>query len=388
MREPQVSNMRRHHPRVLKTVALRPFPAMNVEGPAYATESSSTSESVSEISAASHIEDRRDHITGFHGLTMQWRGSCVGLPGNLQSCTVQDVFTGVYENGTTNLVFYIHRNKTEDKVETATGMRGTPIHCYRGKGIATNYCLNPNCTFTTSMSGSGFAMQMTGGDVWNGQLVHRHTCIIPSSGGACTNTWAMNKCFSLGEDWNQLTCTCAAATPIIIDVNGDGFNLTNKASGVTFDINADGQPEQIGWTANGSDDAWLFLDRNGNGVVDNGRELFGNFTPQPSSDDPNGFIALAEYDKALGGGNNDGVISSGDTVFASLRLWRDANHNGISEAAELRPLPEFGIEKLEFDYKDSRRTDEYGNRFIYRAKVKDAQGQSLGRWAWDVFLVH
>jgi len=71
------------------------------------------------------------------------------------------------------------------------------------------------------------------------------------------------------------------------------------------------------------------LDRNGNGTIDNGRELFGNLTPQPIPPDGvklNGFAALAEYDKPARGGNGDGVIDNGDAIFSSLWLWQDTNH--------------------------------------------------------------
>lgn len=191
-------------------------------------------------------------------------------------------------------------------------------------------------------------------------------------------------CIDQSGVWDASTCTCNTVSPIILNLEEPQIRLTDAGGGVDFDINGDGRTERIAWTTLDSGAAFLALDRNGNGKIDDGTELFGNFTMQPPAASPNGFAALAIFDLPQLGGDANGRITEADAIFTRLKLWIDSNHDGESQDAELTSLSSFGIVSIDLDFRESRRQDQYGNEFRYRSKVHFLNNQQ--RFAYDVFL--
>jgi hypothetical protein len=197
-------------------------------------------------------------------------------------------------------------------------------------------------------------------------------------------------CSQQGPDysWNGFDCVYTPGSPIIVDTRRDGYRLTSVDRGVRFDLNADGTPELVAWTRADSDDAFLAMDRNGNGLIDDGSELFGNYTPAYARDDgtttPNGFEALAYLESpSYGRSVGDGQIDARDAAFFRLLLWRDLNHNGISERDELQPLSATGIVAIGTAYKNRKRVDRFGNEFRQKGRIQWKSGEDA---IFDVWL--
>jgi len=198
---------------------------------------------------------------------------------------------------------------------------------------------------------------------------------------------AWQNCTNMESQWQTApTCDCVDPSPVVIDVNGDGLKFTNRQNGALFDLNGDARANQIPWVVAGSDDAWLALDRNGDGLISTGSELFGTYTEQAETDPKkrNGFLALAEFDKKLKGGNGDGRLDQEDKVFPKLVLWQDVNHDGVSQTIEQHDLASLGVHGLDLSVKEWKKVDEYGNEFRYRVRIFSDKG--IDNWAYDVFF--
>jgi len=198
-------------------------------------------------------------------------------------------------------------------------------------------------------------------------------------------------CGDEDPDWNYDSCEWQCELPpcpVLVDTTGKGFILTNAVDGVSFDMKGNGHPLHMGWTAKGSADGFLALP-GPDGLVHNGKQLFGNFTAQPPSANPNGFAALALYDLPENGGNSDGVIDEKDAIWPALRVWIDANHDGICQPEEMHTLSSLGINSISLHYTESRRVDQFGNQFRYKTPMNpdDPDEADIGRLAYDVFFV-
>jgi hypothetical protein len=122
-------------------------------------------------------------------------------------------------------------------------------------------------------------------------------------------------------------------SPLVLDLDGDGVEITSiSTSTAYFDLNQNGFAERTAWIS--PDDAFLALDRNGNGAIDDLSELFGGA-------EVDGFTTLSAHDS-----NHDGFIDAGDAVFGNLLVWRDLDGDGLTDAGELNGLSQTGVSRI------------------------------------------
>ena len=163
----------------------------------------------------------------------------------------------------------------------------------------------------------------------------------------------------LWQYWNNIRSSFTTATtttsPIALDLDGDGVETTGVTAGAYFDHDANGFAEQTGWA--GADDGLLAMDRDGNGTIDSGKELFGDQTILSSGQKAsNGFQALADLDD-----NKDGKIDTNDSAYSQLKVWQDIDGDGYSSEDELLSLSDAGVASINTGYTDANITDANGN---------------------------
>ncbi|MCM1170839.1 MAG: hypothetical protein NC393_01810, partial [Clostridium sp.] len=168
------------------------------------------------------------------------------------------------------------------------------------------------------------------------------------------------------------------ADPLVIDLDGDGFEMLGVEDGVHFDEDNKGLAEKTEWI--GADEGLLAIDLNGDGIISDGSELFGTSTVlSDGTIAKNGFEALAQYDR-----NGDGVIDADDEIYANLRVWQDRNSNGITDEGELYTLADLGISSISLNtsMEDGHRVSQIGfkngtsvkmGEFDFAAKYYDSK---------------
>ena len=170
--------------------------------------------------------------------------------------------------------------------------------------------------------------------------------------------------------------------PIVIDFNKNSVTSTRLDSTVYFDHDNNGFAEATAWIE--KDDGLLALDKNNNGKIDNGNELFGNHTISNTAygytdkKATNGYEALKAYDL-----NSDNVIDEKDEIFNKLKIWKDKNSNGITDEGELSPLADNNIKSIDLNYKEIA-IDENSNTVKQSSKVTLKDGSTLD--ANDVWM--
>ena len=164
--------------------------------------------------------------------------------------------------------------------------------------------------------------------------------------------------------------------PLTLDLDGDGIETVSHKGykGALFDHDGDGIRTASGWVA--SDDGLLVVDRNGDGIINNGKELFGDSSVlKDGTKAAHGYAALAEYDS-----NGDGVVDAKDADFDKLRVWRDLNQDGVSQKEELFTLEEVGVQSLNVAYQDTNQNLGNGNRLAQEGSYtgKDGNVRKMG----------
>jgi hypothetical protein len=241
-------------------------------------------------------------------------------------------------------------------------------------------CANPTSSSTTGGGTTGSAVCTCTQDSQCNDAFHQgyvcdsNVCRIGPNAAAASSTGG-----ACAQGGNTSTTTSGGSTPLVLSFDRAPVQFT-QAPGA-FELSGKGTSVETDWVAAAT--PWLALDRNGNGTIDDGSELFGSMTRMGKGTARNGFEALAQLDS-----NHDGRLDARDPAFARLLLWRDLNQDRRAQPGELTPLARSGVIAIELSYASSAACDARGNCARERASLifKDAQGQVQRGQVIDVWL--
>lgn len=188
------------------------------------------------------------------------------------------------------------------------------------------------------------------------------------------------ECGCFQGTWDGTYCY---QSPILVKIrnNSANYNLTSLANGVMFDLAAHGIPMQTAWTRDGAPVGFLVIDKNEDGEITSGAEMFGTATVRnDGTAATNGFEALEDLDE-----NGDGSVDAADSRFGSLRLWFDYNHNGQSERREVLTLDQAGVRAFRTRYEERGRRDRHGNWYRFEGSAETVAGDQLR--IFDIYFV-
>ena len=242
---------------------------------------------------------------------------------------------------------------------------------------------NANGKFTKISMGEAYAIGVSDGVIILRRLDENGNEVIFNAGGD-----GFFGAVDSGDDTTDGIEDPFYRDPLIIDLGQDGFHMRSNRF-IHYDYDGQGIPTITQWVAPNGNEAFIFLDLNHNGLVDNGTELFGDTmlmlgTGQAAM---HGFEALAQYNNAVNGGNDDNNINYADAIWPHLKLWLDSDANGISTPDEIMSLYEANVSSISLQTKQSHRRDSNGNLFPFWSWAKNTEttGNSKHKVA-DVFF--
>jgi hypothetical protein len=350
--------------------------------------------------------DFTEHLSGEYDWIDALVGSCIYVGSQLYSesnpCAVTANADSSYiatVSGELDTLVDKHVSTTDHRSGSSTS-NGSQVIADTEAAVAFQPCLVLGCNVTIGFSGSG---QGAGFNVtfdppsptWKDTRYYKQTCdarTLPPIATGCpspTSPYLPQSTSNGYYTWDSTTCQwvwnqCGgggpncSGTPIVLDTSHHGFAFSDPTKGhfVTFDLSGNGINMKMSWPIPGSGNAWLVYDRDGDGVIKDGTELFGNFSPHSSwvpgmsKNEANGFVALGWYDQPAQGGNGDDIIDSDDAVWSKLRLWIDThcylnpNDPCKSKPWELHTPDSLGIHSISVIYEyDPNKIDEIGNWF-------------------------